>query len=186
MKIVNLLDKKFGKLTVVEKLQTRRDGSILWKCVCSCGNEMVASTRHLNRSKNTVKSCGCLKLVKGKDHKDWKGVGEISGYWWAAHIDREFKQKSRSKIAVEIDKEFAWRLFKRQKGLCALTGLQLAIHNKHNKNTASLDRIDSNKGYVKRNVQWVHKDINMMKRTYTQEYFIKMCRLVATGVCPIK
>jgi archaellum component FlaC len=43
--------------------------------------------------------------------------------------------------------------------------------------TASLDRVDSAKGYIKGNVQWVHKDINMMKQQYSQEYFIQMCRL---------
>jgi len=44
---------------------------------------------------------------------------------------------------------------------------------------ASLDRIDSSIGYVNDNVQWVHKDINMMKRIYTQEYFIYLCKLVS-------
>ena len=45
--------------------------------------------------------------------------------------------------------------------------------------TMSLDRIDNNKGYIEENVQWVHKDINMMKRIYSQDYFIYMCKLVA-------
>jgi len=47
--------------------------------------------------------------------------------------------------------------------------------------TASLDRIDSSKGYVKGNLQWVHKDINMMKNHYNQKYFIEICKKVATN-----
>ena len=45
--------------------------------------------------------------------------------------------------------------------------------------TASLDRIDSSKGYVKGNVQWVHKDINKMKTDFEQSIFIKLCKSVA-------
>ena len=45
--------------------------------------------------------------------------------------------------------------------------------------TASLDRIDSNKGYIKNNVQWVHKHINTMKMHMTDREFIDMCKKVA-------
>lgn len=45
--------------------------------------------------------------------------------------------------------------------------------------TASLDRIDSSKGYVLGNIQWVHKDINKMKLDYDQDYFIDICRRIA-------
>jgi hypothetical protein len=41
------------------------------------------------------------------------------------------------------------------------------------------DRIDSSKGYVVGNIQWVHKHINKMKNKYPQDHFIEMCRLVA-------
>jgi hypothetical protein len=32
-----------------------------------------------------------------------------------------------------------------------------------------MDRIDSNKGYVEGNVQWVYKYVNLMKRDFPQE-----------------
>jgi len=47
------------------------------------------------------------------------------------------------------------------------------------KSTASVDRIDSNKGYIKGNVQFVHKDINLMKNVLNIEYFIEMCKKIA-------
>lgn len=185
----DLIGRRFGKLIVVEKLQASRGGSVLWRCLCDCGNESSVSTRHLNRNGTTVRSCGCLRKLSGSDHKDWKGVGQISGIWWNLHVAREFKQKSRNKINIEIDKEYAWKLFEKQDGRCALSGMPLVIHNRCINNTASLDRIDSAKGYVDGNVQWVHKDINMMKRTYSQEYFMRLCDAVSkytSGVCPIK
>ena len=44
--------------------------------------------------------------------------------------------------------------------------------------SASLDRIDSKKGYTEENVQWIHKDVNSMKMDYNEDYFIKMCQLI--------
>jgi hypothetical protein len=60
--------------------------------------------------------------------------------------------------------------------------LPLSFGNKakdHKNRTASLDRIDSSKGYTKNNIQWIYKPINSMKRDYTQERFIELCKLVA-------
>lgn len=45
--------------------------------------------------------------------------------------------------------------------------------------TASLDRIDSSKGYIEGNVQWVHKRINKMKLDDSDTEFIEWCRLIA-------
>lgn len=44
--------------------------------------------------------------------------------------------------------------------------------------SASLDRIDSSKGYEQGNVQWVHKDINNMKQSFSQDKFIDWCKKV--------
>ena len=83
-------------------------------------------------------------------------------------------------FTITID--YAWELFIKQNRKCALTKMPLelfkVIHRKL-QGSASLDRIDSSKGYIKGNVQWVHKDINWMKNNYNQPYFIKLCKKVA-------
>lgn len=45
--------------------------------------------------------------------------------------------------------------------------------------TASLDRIDSLKGYTLDNVQWIHKDLNYMKCDYEENEYIEWCKKVA-------
>lgn len=50
-----------------------------------------------------------------------------------------------------------------------------------NETSASLDRIDSNQGYIEGNVRWVLKDINMIKGAYDNEYFVRLCNLVANA-----
>ena len=47
------------------------------------------------------------------------------------------------------------------------------------KRTASLDRIDSEKGYVAGNVHWVHKTVNKMKMEFSVDDFVSVCKEVA-------
>jgi len=188
MKKINLEGQKFGRLLVIELLGSSRGGSKLWKCLCDCGNETTASTRHLNRKgKSVVRSCGCLKQDNsGSNVKNWKGFGEISGGWWTQRVMR--RERTRVKVAINIDIKYAWKLFLKQNRKCALSGIDLTIGLK-NIHNASIDRIDSSKGYIKGNIQWVHKDINKMKNTYTVDYFKHLCKLVTkmdNGSCPIK
>lgn len=63
----DLTGKRFGKLTVMERDGINKHRQALWKCACSCGNEITVSTSSL-KSGNT-KSCGCLGVPK----RLWKG-----------------------------------------------------------------------------------------------------------------
>lgn len=175
----DLTGQKFNKLQVIDKASSSRAGHIRWNCVCECGNSIVVSTDHLTRKRSPVKSCGCLRKLKGKDHKDWKGCGDISGDWWFSHVKREINQKKRPKVGVTVTIEKAWELFCEQDKCCALSGVPIQIASVSAYNTASLDRIDSSKGYDLDNIQWVHKDVNFMKRTYSQDYFIGLCKKIA-------
>lgn len=71
------------------------------------------------------------------------------------------------------------RVGKKQHKRCALTGVEIEFGTAWNKVcTASLDRIDSNEGYIEGNVQWVHKAINLMKRDMTDAEFLDWCKRV--------
>ena len=37
----NLIGQKFNKLLVLEKTSQREGGSIVWKCKCDCGKEVI-------------------------------------------------------------------------------------------------------------------------------------------------
>jgi len=108
------------------------------------------------------------------------GFGGITGNTWNA-ICGNSKRRARN-IEFNLTIEQAWNLFLSQEGKCALSGLDLHLctYGDDFKNqTASLDRIDSNGGYTIDNVQWVHKDVNCMKFDLKEDYFIKMCRIIA-------
>lgn len=55
---------------------------------------------------------------------------------------------------------------------------KLAIQAPGNHN-ASLDRIDSSKGYEIGNIQWTCVNCNLMKKKFTDEQFIQMCNRIA-------
>ena len=84
--------------------------------------------------------------------------------------------KSKSmirKIEFNLTIEYLWNLYITQNRKCAITGNELP-----NILEASLDRIDSSKGYIEGNVQWVHKTINLMKMDLSESDFLKWCQTV--------
>lgn len=60
MRTPNLSGRKFGRLTVQERMtKPGNTHSAFWLCVCECGNKKVVATSNLLCG--TVKSCGCLR-----------------------------------------------------------------------------------------------------------------------------
>lgn len=55
----NISNKRFGSLVAIEPTKERKHGSIVWKCLCDCGNIHYATAELLLAGK--VKSCGCIK-----------------------------------------------------------------------------------------------------------------------------
>lgn len=74
-----------------------------------------------------------------------------------------------------------WELFEKQNGKCALSNVDIFLSKRYPRvlQTASLDRIDNTKGYIKNNLQWVHKDINTLKTDFSMERFLELCNLVS-------
>lgn len=60
----NLINQRFTRLIVIEKLPKRKNGYVVWLCKCDCGKLREVVTGNL-RSGN-VKSCGCLRIEVSK------------------------------------------------------------------------------------------------------------------------
>lgn len=175
----NLENQRHGKWLVLRRIQSSRSGATIYECRCDCGTIKQVYSTHLIRGKS--RGCQTCSIRRGSKHHQWKGIGTLSGNFWdSIKRSADGSKGKRKSLQLDFTIEDAWDLFCQQNKSCALTGLKLTMPNPPSiKGTASLDRIDSGKGYLLDNVQWVHKDINMMKRTYSQEYFIEMCKAVA-------
>jgi len=179
-KFNNLTGRRFGKLVCIRQGEFCGNHRT-WICKCDCGN--THKTLATNLLSKKIKSCGCFGTSCGKNNVNWKGYEEISGIYWN-NIQTGAK---RRKIDFFVSIKDAWNVFLKQKRICALSGILLSFsENKKEKSkaTASLDRINSSKGYIPTNIQWVHKDVNKMKMDLSEEYFLDLCeRIIGWSKC---
>lgn len=75
----------------------------------------------------------------------------------------------KNNIPFDLDAEYMISLWDSQSGMCFYTDSILNINNniKHNRNSASLDKIVPELGYTKGNVVWCTQRINVMKNDAT-------------------
>lgn len=62
---LDLCGEKYGFLTPIRPTEQRLSGSIIWECLCDCGNITYVSVDNL-RGQRPVRSCGCLKRSYGE------------------------------------------------------------------------------------------------------------------------
>lgn len=147
----------------------KRNGDI-FTVKCDCGKEQEI----LRTTWRRTKSCGCYLNNVGKDHFNFKGFKNIPSTYFSVLKHRAKKRNLDFNITIEYIND----ILEKQNFKCALSKLDISFESYLKETTASLDRIDSSKGYVEGNVQWVHKHINSMKLDFDQKYYIEICRLV--------
>lgn len=96
----------------------------------------------------------------------------ISGRMWSNLLSNS---KNRN-LSLEITHEDIYQQYINQNKKCALTGKELLLSPDFIKNEASVDRIDSKKGYTKDNIQLVHKKINQIKMDLPEDELFSMCK----------
>lgn len=178
----NLTGERFGKIVAVSPTDKRSGRSIVWIFKCDCGITKEIPCRPVVAG--LTKSCGCSNSIEARSNREnakslaqGRRYAEISGHYFSS-MQRHAKEKNRE---FTITREDIWNKFLLQNRKCALSGVELKFHKtKHDQTsqTASLDRIDSTKGYIPGNIQWVHKDINSMKRNHSDKTFIEWCMRV--------
>lgn len=148
-------------------------GNSYWRCRCNCGFEKDVKAQYLiDGSSSKCQTCATPKRKNVFD--------TIPNHYWRYVISNANKRD----IQLLVSPEECFKLLQIQNYKCALSGLDLymsknASEHLEGKTTASLDRIDSSKPYEEGNIQWLHKDINMMKHIFNQEYFISLCNKVS-------
>ncbi len=141
-----------------------------WCSTCSgCGVEQAYTRKdHAKQSEIAGWQCrACVAQAKGFYNN--KSVGGKQ------RVYNKFS-KSASSRGILWDLTFE-DMFACYIGKCTLTGWDISLD--YASCSASLDRIDSTKGYTVDNIQWVHTMVNMTKNKYTQEIFLEMCNAVA-------
>lgn len=69
---IDLTGQPFGRLLVLYECGRSKDGNVLWKCRCDCGNECVVSSDALRKQR--TQSCGCLRRDRARERNTTHGL----------------------------------------------------------------------------------------------------------------
>jgi hypothetical protein len=159
---------QFNSWTILNE-GNKKNGERTWICKCICGRNSSVKTSYLVHGYS--KRCAyCNTHAKRPYDKD-----KLPIQLWKRIVSNAKKRK----IKIDISAEDAYEVFIKQEKKCALSGRPIRFaenaSDMGNAN-ASLDRINSELGYLKTNIQWVDKDINKMKNTFDELYFLNLCK----------
>lgn len=149
----------------------------LWKVKCiHCNNLFIQQGQHVVESKLGCKNCKGSQ-ISGTKSVHWKGGKYIPAYFISKIKSRNLERRSKT-IEFDLSYEYLDRLWVEQGGRCAYTGEELNFGKSKISGNASLDRIDSSLGYIEGNVQFVHKDVNIMKWDLSHDRFLDICEKI--------
>jgi hypothetical protein len=176
-----------SKVRKEKKFDKPKDGT---KMCRDCKKSFPVQNFYADKSNSTglqtyCKDCGISRTKK------WSST--VNGYCKRLFSVLKNNCKKRTKdLIVNITEQDILDLYTKQNGKCALTGKQMTMdtymtkNNHHiiNNYNVSVDRIDSDKGYEKDNIQLVCAIINRMKTDLTDQEFIEFCKAVVTHTTP--
>jgi hypothetical protein len=154
-----------------------------WYKPCSKCGILQSYLRKCYATASLLEQKSCKKCTSINNHP--LGLYEDIHISWFRRFDVNSVLRG---IEFAITIEDVWTQYIKQGKVCNLTGMDIGWYkgkvggdteNPCMYTTASIDRIDSSKGYTVDNIQVIHKDLNFMKGVFNQDHFIRMCKAVA-------
>jgi len=157
-----------------------------------CGKTFLREVGELSRNEKLGRKIYCSLRCAGKDNYKHLGGGrpenlkvrtpdEYSPFRW--HYRNIIRRNNKECGVTLIDLKEQWE---KQKGVCPYTGWQLknlpTIGSKlpRTPDRASLDRIDSGKGYIKGNIQFVALIAQLAKFEWPENNLVEFCKAVSS------
>ena len=161
----------------------------------TCGKQFERAKKEVTRSKKVGRKTYCSRSCSGKSlitnfGEEWRPRPEnlVAGNrrtpqtpfkWFMKNVNRRNKE-------INIDIDYIMEVWNNQKGICPFTGWKLELPKNSSvfadgdrMRRASLDRIDSNKGYVKGNVRFISVMANNCKNNFTDKEVRLFCEAVS-------
>ena len=159
-----------------------------------CGEPSEKKLKDFNRTEKRGNPQCCCRSCSNKLAEQKRNGEKPMRYYvqrpsrvWS---DEKRKAKKANRLPREclsewdITEEYLQELWKEQRGICPYSRIKMILPDYPNRNkywsetnlaNASLDRIDSNIGYKKGNVEFVALGVNLLKNDYSREEVIQFC-----------
>ena len=161
---------KYKKWTVIDGPKYDSTNHLMYLAQCECGNTRWFSPNELTNPNKCFECVECAAKTRGALlAKDNGSCGNLK----LTRYNKLKRSAEKRDYTFEVSIEYLWNLFQKQKQICAITGDYISSIEE-----ASLDRIDSSKGYIEGNVQWVTQQANLSKHIMTMEQLYEFCRKV--------
>lgn len=87
MPVLDLTGQRFGRLQVMARAASDKNGNAKWRCACDCGNERVVYSQSMRSGATT--SCGCLNREVVSAASTTHGYSGTAAYKaWHAMLQR--------------------------------------------------------------------------------------------------
>lgn len=170
----------------------KKYGRKLGVCTCdNCGTEFEKPLSEIKRNEKLNRKNFCSRTCVGKNnvknfpservydisiHSKWK-IDEYTKFRY--HYRNILKRDKLVEVTIDDLKE----VWDEQNGFCPYLKIKLTLssYSRIEKDpilSASLDRIDSTKGYVKGNIQWISRAMNYLKNNMSDENMIRVIELI--------
>ena len=176
-------EKEFDKL-IKEIKRCKKQGMNINFCSRSCSgsfrNAMMTKEYWMKQYEKQKKTFD-IKSVAGLGRKR----NEYSPF--RIFINKCKCRKKDFGIEFNITLEYLKKLWEYQNGTCSYTGIKMILpettnlyNNIHSLKKASIDRIDSSKGYIEGNVEFVCLAVNYAKCNFTKEETISFFKEIVS------
>ena len=168
------------------------------ECTCdNCGVKFEKPLSELTRNKNLGRKNFCSRTCVGKNNTknfgDKRSDYDISQHSGNSRDEftglRALLRRIKSKYHnYDVDLIYLKELWDKQ-NICVYTGVELQLPKWKGVNnplyTASIDRVDSEKGYVRGNIQFISITSNHAKNSMSHQQMINFCNLIIENKKPI-
>lgn len=152
--VIDMKDKTFNYLKVIEREGSTKSGEATWLCECTCGTKKILPGSKVRNGE--IKSCGCMKKELSGEKNRKHGMRKTRLYRiWQGIIQRT-TNKNNSEYCdyggrgIEVCTE--WRSdFESFK--------KWSYENGYSDNL-TIDRIENEKGYSPENCRWITQKNN--------------------------